>query len=182
LIILIGRAGTGKSTQGQRIAKDLDCEWVSVGNVLRAHMSGEQTKKMLAGHVLADDQVLPLLDAEVKRINAAKTEFIMDGSPRTMKQAEWWVDKIKKGQVKMTAVIHLDASEEVAKKRLLARGRPDDHEQAIQERFNEYNKVILPILKYLEKEGMPVFHVNAERTPEAVEIDIEKILGVAIDK
>jgi adenylate kinase len=177
MIILIGRAGTGKSTQGQRIAKDLNCEWVSVGNVLRAHMHGEQAKKMLSGHVLADEQVLPLLDDEIKRIGAGNNEFIMDGSPRTMKQAQWWVDKIKKGEVKMTAVIHLDASEEVSKKRLLARGRPDDHEEAIEERFNEYKKVILPILEYLEKEGMPVFHVNAERTPEEVEVDIEKILA-----
>jgi adenylate kinase len=182
MIVLIGRAGTGKSTQGQRIAKDLNCEWVSVGNVLRANMSGELAKKMLAGEILEDNQVLPLLDAEIKRIDAKKNEFILDGSPRTMTQAKWWVEKVKSGQVKATAVIHLDASEEVSKERLLSRGRPDDHEKAIQERFNEYEKVIIPILDYLEKENLPVYHVNAERSPEVVEAEIEEILEKVSEK
>jgi adenylate kinase len=176
LIILIGRAGTGKSTQGQRIAKDLSCEWVSVGNVLRAHMSGDYVEQMLAGKILNDDQVLPLLDAEVKKIGADKNEFILDGSPRTMHQAKWWVNKIKKGEVRPTAVIHLDASEEVSMKRLLARGRPDDYEEAIKERFSEYQRVIIPILEYLEAQGLPLFHVNADRAPEEIEKEIEDIV------
>ncbi len=176
MIVLIGRAGTGKSTQGQRIAKDLNCEWVSVGNVLRAHMSGEYAKQMLKGKVLNDDQVLPLLDAEIKRMKADKNEFILDGSPRTMSQAKWWVGKIKKGEVKATAVIHLDASEEVSMKRLLARGREDDTKEAIEQRFAEYRKVILPILKYLEDEHLPVFHICADQTPEQVEAEIEDIV------
>lgn len=176
MIILIGRAGTGKSTQGKRLAKDLNCEWVSVGGILRNKMTGEYAERMLAGEVLDDDKVLPLLDEELERIDAAKNEFILDGSPRTMVQAEWWIKKIKEGKVKLTAVIHLDASEEVVRQRLLARGRPDDHEAAINERFKEYQKVILPILEYLEKEKMPVFHVDAEKSPEEVEIDIENII------
>lgn len=176
MIILIGRAGTGKSTQGQRLAKYLNCKWVSVGNVLRSRMSGEYAERMLAGEVLDDDQVLPLLDTELKKINAAKNEFILDGSPRTMVQAKWWVNKVKKEEVKLTAVIHLDASEEVVRDRLLARGRPDDHETAIAERFKEYKKVIMPILHYLEKEKLPVFHINAENPPEKVEAEIENTL------
>jgi adenylate kinase family enzyme len=66
-----------------------------------------------------------------------------------MAQAKWLVNKVKNGEVMMTALIHLNASKEVTKERLLSRGRPDDYEDAINERFHEYEKVIVPILKYL---------------------------------
>jgi adenylate kinase len=182
MIILIGRAGTGKSTQGQRIAKDLGCEWVSVGNILREHMSSEYAERMLAGEILQDDQVLPLIDEELKRVGADKNEVVLDGSPRTMAQAKWLVNKVKNGEVMMTALIHLNASKEVTKERLLSRGRPDDYEDAINERFHEYEKVIVPILKYLEDEGFTVLHVDAERTPEEIELEIENLLNEIIAK
>ena len=180
MIILVGMAGTGKSTQGQRIASDLNCEWLSVGNILRANMDGKYAKQMMAGEIISDKQVLPLLDKEFKRIGRDK-EFILDGSPRTMSQAKWLVKKIHNKEVTLTAVIHLNTSEEVARQRLIARGRPDDYDEAIKERFKEYKKVIVPILDFLEEEKFPVFHIDAERAPEEIATEIEEILNKAKD-
>jgi adenylate kinase family enzyme len=154
----------------------LDCQRLGVGDLLRMNMDGAQAKKMLAGEMVNDDILLPLLGKEIKNLKGQ--QFILDGSPRSMNQAEWWVDKAKKGEVDITAVIHLKTSEPTAKKRLLARHRPDDREDAITERFNEYRNTIEPILSYLRKEGFEVHDIDGERAPGAVDKDIKKVLGI----
>jgi adenylate kinase len=171
-------AGTGKSTQGQILAKDLNCSWISVGNILRAYLSIKYAEKMLAGELISDQELFPLLEREFNRIHAEREEFILDGSPRTMEQARWLCDKVKAGDFKMTAIIHLNANQEVAKARLLSRGRPDDYEQAINERFAEYEKVILPILGYLQNQGFEIHEIDAEQPEAKVAADIEKALNL----
>jgi adenylate kinase len=178
MVILVGLAGSGKSTQGQIIAKDLGCPWLSVGSVLRAHVNGELAKKMMAGELISDQELFKLLEVEFKKINAGNEEFILDGSPRTLEQAKWLCEKVKNNEVKMTAVIHLNAAKEVAKQRLLSRGRPDDYEGAINERFVEYENVIVPILNYLQSQNFPIYEIDAEQPQEKVADDIEKALGL----
>jgi adenylate kinase len=176
MIILMGVAGSGKSTQADLLSKKTGYPRLGVGDLLRAHMGGEEAKRMLDGEMLDDNKVLPLFDEELNKLGGK--EFILDGSPRSMRQAEWWASKAKNHQLNITAVIHLRASEETAKNRLLARHRPDDHEPAIAERFAEYHSTIEPILDYLSKQGFKIHEIDAERPPEAIEVDIEKALGL----
>lgn len=178
MIIFMGLAGAGKSTMGQLLAAHLHCPWVSTGNLLRQKMDAKTQQQMLKGEIINDDQTLGVLDEEFRRIDAGANQFVLDGSPRTMRQAEWLVEKAKNGELKITAIIHLETSKQTAKTRLISRRRPDDHDQAIEERFREYDSAILPILKYLDKEGFKVHHINSERSPDAVEADIEAALGV----
>jgi adenylate kinase len=178
MIIFMGVAGAGKSTLGQLLAAHLHCPWVSTGQLLREKMDSDIQAKMLKGEIISDEQTLSVLDEEFRRIDASQSQFVLDGSPRTMRQAEWLVEKAKNGELKITAVIHLEASKKVAKQRLLARKRPDDHESAIEERFHEYDENIVPLIKYFESQGYKVHHINSERTPEEVEADIDEALGL----
>ena len=178
MIIFMGVAGSGKSTLGQLLAAHLHCPWISTGNLLRQKMDAATQAQMLKGEIISDEQTLAVLDDEFRRIDASRHQFVLDGSPRTMRQAQWLVGKAQAGELKITAVIHLETAKPVAKERLLARQRPDDHEAAIEERFREYDENILPIIKYLEKEGYKVHHINSERTPQAVDADISKALGI----
>lgn len=178
MIIFMGVAGSGKSTLGQLLAAHLNCPWVSTGNLLRQKMDAKTQAQMLKGEIISDEQTLAVLDEEFRRIDASQTQFVLDGSPRTMRQASWLVEKARGGELKITAVIHLEVSKEIAKARLLARKRPDDHEAAIAERFNEYDKNIVPIINYLESEGYKIHHIKSDRRPEEIEADIDKALGV----
>lgn len=178
MIIFMGLAGSGKSTMGHFLAAHLHCPWVSTGNLLRQHMDKETQQQMLRGEIISDDQTLSVLDAEFRRIGAHQHQFILDGTPRTMRQAEWLVQKDKEGELKINAIIHLNLDPAHAKERLLARKRPDDHEQAIAERFREYEEAIVPIVDYLTKEGYKVHQINADQPPHKVEDDIEKALGL----
>jgi adenylate kinase len=178
MIVFMGVAGSGKSTMGHLLAAHLHCPWISTGNLLRQNMDKETKSKMLRGEIISDDLTLAVLDAEFRRIGADRTQFVLDGTPRTMRQAKWLVEKDKSGELKLTAIIHLNSSKEIAKSRLLNRQRPDDHEQAITERFREYDNSIIPILDFLAGEGYKVHAIDAEQSPNKVEADIEKALGV----
>ena len=179
MIIILGIAGSGKTTQGQLLAKYLNCPWLSTGQILRDKVKDPAViQKMMAGEVLDDNILLPLLDAELKRLDASHQELVLDGSPRTMQQAEWLSGKAKDGEIKFTAVVHIVIDEETVKKRLLARRRPDDHQAAIAERFLEYEQAIKPILSYLKSQALPVHDIDGTPAPEVIADKIHKILGV----
>jgi adenylate kinase len=178
MIIFMGLAGSGKSTLGQLLAAHLHCPWVSTGNLLRQKMDKATQEEMLQGKIISDKQTLAVLDEEFERIGASQNEFVLDGSPRTMPQAKWLVEKIKAGQLKLTAVIHLNVPKELARERLLSRGRPDDTPPAIAERFEEYDIVIMQVLNYLKTQGYAIHEIDADHQPEVTEANILKVLGV----
>lgn len=178
MIVFMGLAGSGKSTMGQLLAAHLNCPWVSTGNLLRAKMDQKTQKEMLKGKIISDEQTLGVLDEEFRRIGADQNQFVLDGTPRTMRQAKWLVEKDQAGELKITAIVHLNVKKEAAKERLLARRRPDDHEQAIAERFSEYDDSIVPIVKYLTKEGYKVYEIDANQAPDKVSGDIQEALGL----
>ncbi len=176
MIILMGVAGSGKSLQGRMLADELGLPWLSTGEFLRMLISGERRKDMLAGKLLDDQEIIALVQ-KIFRIMDVEQEFLLDGFPRTVNQADWLLNQVKHGQLQITAVIHLQASESAVESRLLKRGRPDDHAQAIRERFEEYEQSIKPILAHFKEAGVPVHDINAEQDVEAVHQDIKQLLG-----
>ncbi len=178
MIIFMGVAGSGKSMQGKMIADQLGLPWVSTGEFLRMLISGERRKEMLAGKLLGDHEIIALLQKIFAIVDAADSEFVLDGFPRTVAQADWLLSQVKHGQLDVTAVIHLKASEEVVLNRLLDRGRQDDNRTAIVERFREYEEAIKPIMDQLRVANIPVHDFDAEGAPEAIH---EQIMA-ALDK
>ena len=175
MILLMGVAGAGKSVEGRRLADELGLPWLSTGEFLRMLVTGERRREMLAGKLLSDTEIIELAD-KIFRIIDTKQEFLLDGFPRTLQQADWLLAQHKAGLMTITCVLHLHASEEVVAKRLLARGRPDDTEEAIAKRFAEYQAVTLPILQDLESKGIKVHHINSAQSPDAVHADVLKVL------
>lgn len=179
MIIFMGLAGSGKSTQGQILAAYMHCPWISTGNLLREHnFDVEVQQQMLAGEIISDEQTIKILDKELKRLDVDRRECILDGSPRTLEQAKWLINKVKDHELKITAVIHLKISPELSKDRLLARRRPDDHEEAIAERFHEYETQVKPILAYLKTNNIRVFDIDGGQTLPEVAADIVKDLDI----
>lgn len=175
MIIFMGVAGSGKSSQGKRLADEQGYPWVSTGEFLRMLVSGQKRKDMLSGKLLANGEIISLVQKIFNVVNTDE-EFVLDGFPRTVEQADWLINQFKHGQLDITAVVHLLASEEAVSKRLLARGRADDNETAIKERFREYNDEMKPILAHFEAANVPVVDVNAEQAVSDVHADILKAL------
>ena len=161
MIIFTGVAGSGKSKQGRLLADTLGYPWLSTGEFLRMLVSGERRKAMVSGKLLDDHEIINLVQKIFALIDT-KQEFVLDGFPRTVAQADWLLNQAKHKQLHITAVIHLQASEAVVEERLMKRGRADDTREAIGERFNEYETAILPILDHFKTAGIPVCEINGE--------------------
>jgi adenylate kinase len=180
MIILMGVAGAGKSMQGRLFADEHGLAWISTGELLRVLVTGKRRQEMLEGKLLTDEEMSTMLDKVLDLINLSE-EFVLDGFPRTIPQAEWLLNQVERGRFDVTAVFNLVASTEIVRERLQARGRVDDTEQAINQRFEEYDTITRPIIELLKQHGLPVYDIDASQTPEKVH---DTILGYvnALDK
>lgn len=176
MIIFTGVAGAGKSVQGRMLADELAYPWLSTGEFLRMLVSGDRRKEMLAGKLLSDQEMIALIQ-KVLTLVPADQEYVLDGFPRTVAQAEWLLAQAKVGLMNITAVFQIEASREVVKKRLLERGRQDDHHEAIEERFREYEETIVPIIQEMREAGVPVYMIDGEKPVRDVHENIMHVLG-----
>lgn len=167
MIIFMGIAGSGKGTQSKLFADRDGYEIISTGELLREYGSDAQQERMLAGEILRDEEVTDLLDKALLTM-ADQNKVILDGYPRRISQADWLLRQQKTGRFELTGVLHLLANRETVKKRLEYRGRPDDHDHAIEERFNSYDQATFPILNYFSQAGVPIIEVDAEQSVEDV--------------
>jgi len=171
MIIFMGVAGSGKSSQGRMLADELGLPWLSTGEFLRMLIAGKRRQEMLSGKLLDDTEIIAMV-RKIFSVVDLDHEFVLDGFPRTENQAEWLLGEVKYGQLNVTAVIHLQADESVVESRLLERARPDDYREAIKERFSEYEQSVKPILVSFQNSGVPVYNINGEQDPDSVHQEI----------
>ena len=164
MIILMGVAGSGKSMQGRLLADEAGYPWLSTGELLRVLITGRRRLEMLEGKLLSDDEVIKVVNTVLGLIDTSQ-EFVLDGFPRTVNQAEWVLNQVKDDRFKLTAVFHLIASEDTVLDRLLHRGRLDDNKEAITQRFDEYHNVTMPILEHFKEREIPVYDIEAQQKP-----------------
>lgn len=171
MIIFMGIAGSGKGTQSRLFAERDGYQVISTGELLRTYGSDQQRQRMLKGHILADEEVTELLNKALQSM-PDQNKVILDGYPRRISQADWLLQEASKGRFHLAGVLHLVASRATVKKRLAYRGRPDDHDRAIEERFHAYEEATLPILKHFTQANIPIYEVDAEQSIEKVHEDI----------
>ncbi len=167
MIILMGVAGSGKSLQGRMFVENMGYKWISTGELFRSQLSEDRQKELLTGKLLDDTEVIGLVDNAFKALGKER-KVILDGFPRTIMQAEWLLDQLKHMRFDLQAVFNLVANKDVVKDRLLARGRSDDNDAGIKERFNEYETKTVPIIKYFKRNDIDVHDINADQPPESV--------------
>ena len=175
MILLMGIAGSGKGTQGKMLADQHGLHLVSMGDVLRMYVTGKQRERMLAGELLDDQEIISIVDKVFTSISNGE-DIMMDGFPRTIPQAEWLLSQVKAGRFKLNLALHLVATREAVKERLIKRARIDDTDGAIEARFDEYQRSTEPLLNWLSEHGVNVVNVNAEQSVEAVNKELVSIL------
>lgn len=169
----MGLPGSGKGTQGKMMSDEHRLHLISMGEIIRLYVSGERRIRMLSGELLDDDEVISLLSSVLEHI-ISKDKCVLDGFPRTIHQAEWLLEKSNSENFKIDAVINLVASEETVRHRLRARGRSDDREEVIQERFKEYSDLTLPLLDWYKVNNVKVINIDAEKSVDEVNDQVAK--------
>jgi adenylate kinase len=178
MIVLFGVAGSGKSMQGRLFADERGYAWISTGELLRVLVTGKRRHEMLEGKLLSDDEMIRIMDTLFNLVNLAD-EFVLDGFPRTVAQSDWLLEQIHDNRIQLTAIFNLNASKDVVRGRLQARARLDDTTEAIEQRFQEYETVTVPIIDFFKQESVPVYDIDASKTPEEVHDAMASIVDKA---
>lgn len=173
----MGLPGSGKGTQGKMMADQHGMHLISMGELIRLFVTGDRRSRMLAGELLDDDEVIALLDRVLDSLSN-KEWCVLDGFPRTINQAEWLLKKSKSDGFNISYVINLEASQETVKKRLHARGRRDDKDEVIVERFKEYVELTQPLIDWYLTKNIKVVTINAEQNVDDVNNDVTKALNL----
>lgn len=158
-LLFIGPPGAGKGTQAERVADRLGVPHVSTGEMFRAHVSegtelGRRVDEIMrAGEYVPDEITVEMLKQRIAQPDA-EAGFILDGFPRTAGQAVSLDELLAEDGLDRVVVFEVDEDELVD--RLLARGRDDDTEETIRNRFKVYLEQTQPLLDLYESRGIAV--------------------------
>ena len=178
-VILLGPQGSGKGTQGKRIAEEYGIPHIATGDMLRA-MRHEDTELghevdaiMSKGELVSDDFMIDLVRDRLSR-DDAQGGFVLDGFPRTMAQADELgrdIDVVFEFQVRDRQTL-LDRM----LKRAREENRPDDTPEAIQRRLDIYDRDTAPLVEYYRSAHGNVVGIHADRSQNEVFAEIQQAL------
>ena len=117
----MGVQGSGKGTQARRLAVDHGLEHIEVGDIFRWNVQhhtklGARVRREIdAGHLVGDDVVEQVVRERLE-LHDWNHGFIIDGFPRTVGQAEFFLERYD-----IDAVVHLVMPDSEVEARVMAR-------------------------------------------------------------
>lgn len=125
-ILFIAPPAAGKGTQSNMFSRKYGVPHISTGDLLRKEISmntdlGSRIQECMEQGHLVDDVIMLQLIAKRISMFDCKKGYILDGFPRTTKQAEAYDSILERLGTKLDVVILLDLSFEEASKRILGR-------------------------------------------------------------
>ena len=174
-IALFGPPGAGKGTQAALLVEKYGLIHLSTGEMLRDEIKrntplGEEVRHLMeAGHLVSDEIVVELVKERMEEAKSPKG-FILDGFPRTIKQAEI-LDKIfVEHDTEVALMLALFLDDETIIKRILHRsnveGRSDDADiTIIRTRIKNYYEQT-EVVKEHYKAQNKFYTVDSRKTPQ----------------
>jgi adenylate kinase len=201
-LILLGPPGAGKGTQAERLQEDFPLAYVATGDILRQAVKdgtdlGKQAKEYMDRGDLVPDEVI--IGVILDRLDDSDTGdgFLLDGFPRTDKQAEALDEALKKVDRRLTAALLIDVPEDDIVRRLSGRrvcpnghtyhvehhppkkdgvcdvdGKPlsqrdDDREETVRNRLQVYRDQTEPLVEYYDDHDI-LHRFDGTRSPTEV--------------
>lgn len=125
-IVLLGPPGAGKGTQAKLISEKYSIPHISTGDIFRKNISektklGVEAKRYMDNGQLVPDQVT--IDIVKDRLSKddCKEGFLLDGFPRTVKQAEALDEFLNENHNKIDAALLIDVEEKFILERMTGR-------------------------------------------------------------
>lgn len=162
-LLIVGPQGSGKGTQGVRIAESYGVPVVSTGDIFRANIKegtplGQQVTAILdKGDLVPDELTSEIVRDRLSQADAANG-FLLDGYPRNVAQVAHLEEFLSARGESLDAVIVLDVPREESIARLGLRaadqGRSDDTDEAIAHRLDIYEHETAPIIEVYGPKGI----------------------------
>lgn len=190
--IFYGIVGSGKGTQVELLEKYLkeknisdDILFVSTGNEYRklintGNFTSIKVKEILEkGYLQPDFLTISLfIETLMKGLNE-NTTLITDGFPRTITQSETFEKAMKFYERDNVKIVYIELHKEEAVKRMKLRGRSDDTDEGIKNRFDEYINNVVPSMNYFkDKVGYEIYTINGDQSIEDVHKELIAKLGL----
>jgi len=162
-LLIVGPQGSGKGTQGIRVAEALGIPVVSTGDIFRANIKeGTELGQKVTAILDAGDLVPDELTSEIVRDRLSQDDaqggFLLDGYPRNTAQVHHLDSFLGENDAALDAVILLDVPRDESIARLSLRaveqGRSDDTDEAIAHRLDIYEHETAPIVSLYEERGI----------------------------
>lgn len=199
-LIFIGAPGSGKGTQASKLVAEKGLKHISTGDLLRSEIAkqsalGLEVKKVMdEGQLVSDDLVIRLLQAN---INLSQSQYIFDGYPRNLAQAQTLDNEVLKGASSMAVYFEINTAKLVERltnrrtckncgaiynlisKKPKVTGecdvcgstdlvqRADDKEEVITNRLKVFSETVDPVLKYYQDLGR-LMRVDAETSVDEI--------------
>ncbi|MCK4176126.1 adenylate kinase [Aciditerrimonas ferrireducens] len=200
-LVVLGKQGAGKGTQCVRLSHLYVVPHISTGDMLRAAVKsgsplGEKIREVMdRGELLSDELVGEMVAQRLAEPDARARGFILDGYPRTVRQAEMLAQIL--APLDIDLAIDIEVPTERVLKRLADRRvcsdcganysvqappkvnwtcdvcggevvqREDDTEEAIRRRLALYERETAPLIAWYAERGQ-LAQVNGVGTVEAV--------------
>ncbi|BDZ40628.1 adenylate kinase [Microbacterium suwonense] len=184
-LLIVGPQGSGKGTQGVRVAEALGIPVVSTGDIFRANIkAGTDLGKKVTAILDAGDLVPDELTSEIVRDRLSQQDaangFLLDGYPRNTAQVGHLDAFLADQGASLDAVILLDVPREESIARLSLRaveqGRSDDTEAGIAHRLDIYENETAPIISVYRERGI-VDRIDGVGTLDEITARISAALG-----
>lgn len=190
-VLFFGSQGAGKGTQVQMLVdflkqkSDTPVIRIDMGQELRnlrdtGTYAGKLTGEFTDNGLRIYDFMAVYLQTKKLVDNLTGGEHIIaDGLARGADQTRGFDDAMTFFKRDSFQVINLVINDDTAVKRLLARGRNDDTEEAIRRRLAWTKSDVLPQLELLKSRGRTVHEIDGEPDVDTIHKNILKVLGLA---
>jgi adenylate kinase len=145
VILMLGPPGSGKSTQADNLKRKYRIPSYSMASILGKETGWvkDQYKKslglpMATGDIIGDELANQLVEKYITQ-KEARNGFILDGYPRTIKQAEYLDATLGRLGLPRPVVIHLTVPDAVAVQRMRDRNQKQDKPEMIEQRMADYH-------------------------------------------
>jgi len=210
-LIILGPPGAGKGTQAVKIADSLGVQHLSTGDLLRDAVGkgtelGNKAKDFMKQGLLVPDEVILGMISD-KLSEPIVSGWILDGFPRTLKQAEALSRLLKEKDIELDKVILIDVASKILVKRLIGRRvctncgaiyniveidknkqkcdkcgeelitRNDDKEETVRRRLEVYFEQTTPVIDFYGKSKGLLISVDGDRSIDDITSEIMKGLS-----
>lgn len=182
-IVLLGKPGSGKGTQGELLARNNNLVYISTGKLLRKEIANDTEIGKIAkpymdrGEIVPDEIAIKLIERKIEH-NPTAAGFIFKGFPRTIVQAYILDGLLRRMNSRVSGMLNIKLTTLEAMKRLNYRGKTDRKRpydlstDMILNRLEEYEKKTKPVIDYYKKQSV-FFEVDGAGTEDEVNNRLE---------
>ena len=191
-VVLIGRPGSGKGTQGEIFARKHKFHYISTGELILNEISkktemGKSLKSLYENGIsVANETITKMVEMEMSQIHGSKG-FIFKGFPRTLVQTYILEGMLRRLNASVSLVVYLDVPMLECFKRLSLRSQTDDVRpydkttDLIISRMEEFETNTNAVIQYFKKQNK-IVQVSGMGTPEEVTDRLDEILVRSLKK